>query len=50
MTYEVWSIESGNLLASYSTREEAEACVEECVKLWGEEYRDSLAIEEFKDE
>ena len=44
MTYEVWDMQTGNLVASFRLREEALALVRDAVEAHGEAYGLSLAL------
>lgn len=44
MAYEVWEMQSGNLVASFSLEEDALALVRDAVKAHGPEYARSLAL------
>lgn len=42
--FEVWDVLSGNMMACYRTREEAEKLVDECIELGWD--RDDIIIDE----
>lgn len=44
MAYEIWEMQTGNLVASFSHEQEALALVRDAVKVHGERYVESLAL------
>lgn len=44
MVFEIWDIESGNLLGSYDSEEEALAVVHDALNRHGREYVEALAL------